>query len=123
MAIPPLILRHHFRFHPYSAQSLIRPPSHGISLSLEEAVELMNNPIATQGGPIQGSPASLLSSWSAFTRSWIAAEKQLNVIFVKYEEMKADPLPTFSRRFGPYRHASRSGSGENGDWRHRFRRP
>ena len=74
-----------------------------MGITLDEAVEAMDNTLTTQGGGTSGSPATLMSSWSSFTRSWIAARPMLNATYVKYEEMKADPTKAFSSVLGHLR--------------------
>lgn len=68
-----------------------------MGLSIDQAVMGMNNPKTALGNLKEGVPVAPLSSWSSFTRSWIAAERELNCVYVKYEDMKENPLEAFSK--------------------------
>lgn len=68
-----------------------------MNLDLDEAVDSMNSGRMSLGGEGSQSPTTVLSSWSSFTRSWLASAQQLNVLSLRYEDMKDKPEETFAR--------------------------
>lgn len=67
-----------------------------MSISINEAVVSMASSNTILGKTEDGTVPTLTSSWSKFTRSWIAARQQMNAVFVKYEDMKDDAYRAFS---------------------------
>ena len=65
--------------------------------SIDEAIKSMDSAQNMIGNLKDGFPTILLSSWSKFTRSWIESSRQLNLISVKYEDMKENPVEAFGK--------------------------
>ncbi len=68
-----------------------------MSVDIDTAIRSMADPSMFLGGEDSQFPTTILSSWSSFTRSWIASQKPLNVCVLKYEDMKQKGAETFTR--------------------------
>ena len=71
-----------------------------MALDLDRAVLAMRDRRMALGGDDTGFPRTPLSSWSSFNRSWISAQSHLNVLPLKFEDMKQSPLETFGKALG-----------------------
>ena len=68
-----------------------------MGVDIDTAVYAMSQAHQTLGNPQDGSLTTLLSSWSAFTRSWIASRRIYNSLIIRYEDLKEDTQGAFSK--------------------------
>lgn len=68
-----------------------------MGLDLDIAVQKMADQDAVLGDRTKRQLPVFISSWSGFTRSWISAQTPMQTHFVKYEDLKNEPVKAFSR--------------------------